>query len=296
MRSTRHREPVITRAATPLLSLDGRTAPRNARRARAALRPPAAMAPGDAAAVPPSRRYVLRRARVPLACLEGVDLAALEPDVDRLALVDIEVRDGLIHSITPAAAAPPPAGGARAALARLAGAPPAADLRGRMVLPTFVDLHTHIDKGHTAERSRNPDGSLSGADRSTAADAAFWDAADVERRVSSAASLETNQPTNQPTNHSLITDHYPKDGLCAALRVRARHVRAAHAPDQHDAQAGGADVASLCRAARALGRPRRAPGRLARDALLLPRPRRRDGARRRGRRRGRPPRRGRLLR
>lgn len=31
------------------------------------------------------------------------------------------------------------------------------------------------DKGHTTERSRNPNGSLSGADRSTARDAAFWD-------------------------------------------------------------------------------------------------------------------------
>jgi hypothetical protein len=39
------------------------------------------------------------------------------------------------------------------------------------------------DKGHTCERSRNPDGSLSGADRSTAADADLWDADDVFRQV-----------------------------------------------------------------------------------------------------------------
>jgi cytosine deaminase len=39
------------------------------------------------------------------------------------------------------------------------------------------------DKGHTTERSRNPNGSLSGADRSTARDAAFWDEADVRRRM-----------------------------------------------------------------------------------------------------------------
>ena len=39
------------------------------------------------------------------------------------------------------------------------------------------------DKGHTTERSRNPDGSLSGADRSTARDAAFWDESDVCRRM-----------------------------------------------------------------------------------------------------------------
>jgi hypothetical protein len=39
------------------------------------------------------------------------------------------------------------------------------------------------DKGHTCERSRNPNGALSGADASTAADAAHWSAEDVERRM-----------------------------------------------------------------------------------------------------------------
>ena len=61
--------------------------------------------------------------------------------------------------------------------------PAVVDCEEAFVLPTFVDLHTHIDKGHTAERSTNTLGSLSGADRSTAADAAFWSAADVEHRM-----------------------------------------------------------------------------------------------------------------
>ena len=39
------------------------------------------------------------------------------------------------------------------------------------------------DKSHTCERSRNAHGSLSGADRSTARDAALWSAPDVERRM-----------------------------------------------------------------------------------------------------------------
>lgn len=37
------------------------------------------------------------------------------------------------------------------------------------------------DKGHTCERTRNPDGSLSGADRSTSQDAQLWDQDDVFR-------------------------------------------------------------------------------------------------------------------
>ena len=39
------------------------------------------------------------------------------------------------------------------------------------------------DKSHTCERSRNAYGSLSGADRSTARDAALWSADDVVRRM-----------------------------------------------------------------------------------------------------------------
>ena len=42
---------------------------------------------------------------------------------------------------------------------------------------------THTDKSHTCERSRNAYGSLSGADRSTARDAALWSPEDVARRM-----------------------------------------------------------------------------------------------------------------
>lgn len=49
--------------------------------------------------------------------------------------------------------------------------------------PRLQPLPHPADKGHTTERSRNPNGSLSGADRSTARDAAFWDEADVHRRM-----------------------------------------------------------------------------------------------------------------
>lgn len=37
------------------------------------------------------------------------------------------------------------------------------------------------DKAQTGERSRNVDGTLSGADRSTASDAEFWNQDDVYR-------------------------------------------------------------------------------------------------------------------
>ncbi len=60
----------------------------------------------------------------------------------------------------------------------------AADLRGAMVLPAFVDMHTHLDKGHIWPRSPNPDGSFAGALAAVEADrTARWSAADVRARM-----------------------------------------------------------------------------------------------------------------
>jgi len=132
-----------------------------------------------AIALPNRASYILKNAHVPLGCMEGVNPDTLLTCVDRLALVDVEVRNGTIASITPADLTRP----RRRSLPVSLFGPTHIDLHGKMILPTFSDLHTHIDKGHTTERSRNPDGSLSGADRSTAADAQFWDADDVLRRM-----------------------------------------------------------------------------------------------------------------
>lgn len=37
------------------------------------------------------------------------------------------------------------------------------DMKGAMVFPAFVDMHTHLDKGHIWARTPNPDGSFDGA-------------------------------------------------------------------------------------------------------------------------------------
>ena len=49
-------------------------------------------------------------------------------------------------------------------------------------LAMFCFVHP-ADKGHTCERTRNPDGTLTGADRSTAADSEFWDQDDIFRQA-----------------------------------------------------------------------------------------------------------------
>jgi len=54
---------------------------------------------------------------------------------------------------------------------------------GRMCLPTFVDVHTHIDKSHTCERSRNRDGTLSGADAACSKDLQHWTLEETKKRM-----------------------------------------------------------------------------------------------------------------
>ncbi|MGA7933544.1 MAG: cytosine deaminase [Kovacikia sp.] len=95
----------------------------------------------------------------------------LPPTSDNLLLVDIEIVDGIISSIATAGT--------------LQGySAPSIDLRGGILFPCFVDLHAHLDKGHTWERSPNPDGTFAAALKSANADAAkYWDAEDVYRRM-----------------------------------------------------------------------------------------------------------------
>ena len=60
----------------------------------------------------------------------------------------------------------------------------AVDLRGGLVWPGFVDVHTHLDKGHIWPRSPNPDGSFLGAAGTTSSDRSTrWTAEDVRRRM-----------------------------------------------------------------------------------------------------------------
>jgi cytosine deaminase len=117
------------------------------------------------AAVPKADRYVLANATVPAIL---ADAAPGIPDDDGLILTDIVVAAGKVERI-----APPGVIG----LPRL-------DLDRGMVWPCFVDMHTHLDKGHIWPRRPNPDGSFDGALDAVRADRlAHWTAADVETRM-----------------------------------------------------------------------------------------------------------------
>lgn len=75
---------------------------------------------------------------------------------DGLARVDVEVDEGELVGIT------------KAWQADRHGAN--VDGKGAVVLPRFADIHTHIDKAHTCQRSPNPTHTLSGADDAVAND------------------------------------------------------------------------------------------------------------------------------
>ncbi len=58
------------------------------------------------------------------------------------------------------------------------------DLRGAILFPAFVDMHTHLDKGHIWPRTPNPDGTFMGALNAAMADSsARWTAADLRPRI-----------------------------------------------------------------------------------------------------------------
>ncbi|HXE25121.1 MAG TPA: cytosine deaminase [Roseiarcus sp.] len=122
----------------------------------------------SALALSSAERYALKQARV-------LGRALHEPvaplDADGFALVDILVDEGLIARIAPAGAVD------------FGGAPEIA-MSGRIVLPLFVDVHTHIDKGHIWRRKPNPAGDFKSALAAVIEDrSANWTGADVAARM-----------------------------------------------------------------------------------------------------------------
>jgi len=105
-------------------------------------------------AIPPGGAYWLRDVRMP------------GNPPERLQRVDIRVADGRIAAIEPVGTA-------------CSG--PSGD--GGMVLPCFVDVHTHLDKGHIWPRCPNPDGTFMGAISAVSNDRGTnWSAEDTRAR------------------------------------------------------------------------------------------------------------------
>jgi len=117
---------------------------------------------------PTADSFRLTRARVPSALLGGGPTSTRS---DGLVDCDIFVIGGRIDAI----AAPG---------SRNDGPSESLDMAKGLVLPRFVDVHTHLDKGFIWDRSPNPDGTFWGALSTTMTDReARWSAEDVRRRM-----------------------------------------------------------------------------------------------------------------
>ena len=103
---------------------------------------------------------------------------------------DVAIRDGRIAE----------GGGARV------------DMGGAMLLPAFVDMHTHLDKGHICPRAPNPDGTFMGALTTVAADRETrWSAEDVRRRADFALRCAYAHGTRALRTH--LDSIPPQDGI-----------------------------------------------------------------------------------
>lgn len=109
----------------------------------------------------PGAFYLLRNATLPDKCASSKDESRL---------FDIGVREGRIASVSRAGREP------------VNGH--AIDLAGRMVWPRFVDIHTHLDKGHVLARTGQANGTLDDAISVISRDRAqYWSADDLAARI-----------------------------------------------------------------------------------------------------------------
>jgi cytosine/creatinine deaminase len=119
--------------------------------------------------IPTAKSYWIRNARIPGVMLAR-PVAETAADSDDGPLLDLLIVDGTIETIRPAGAS--------------ASEVPSLDLGGRLVWPSLIDMHTHLDKGHIVARTQNPDGSFTGARNATSADRSkYWTEQDVRRRI-----------------------------------------------------------------------------------------------------------------
>lgn len=159
-------------------------------------------------------RVTVRSVKVPRCCCvtnastreEASREEANEEDADGMIEVDVvvDVSQGVVVDVR---RSENPREGRRedetttTAAAAVGGGEMTVPGEGRVCLPTFVDIHTHIDKAHTCERSRNLNATLAGADAACANDFQYWTAEDVEKRMRFALSCAYAYGTSALRTH-----------------------------------------------------------------------------------------------
>jgi hypothetical protein len=138
-------------------------------------------------------KYLLKNATVPTACLSK-PTASLED----LSQVDILIDHDKIKQV--AAEIAPDTG------------TEIIDLDHGMVWPCFIDMHTHLDKGHIWPRTPNPDGSFDGALTASGQDReTYWKDDDLRTRMSFSIQCAYHHGTQLIRTHldsSMARSHY----------------------------------------------------------------------------------------
>lgn len=118
--------------------------------------------------------YWLKNAHVPTALLP---FGSWQETRESLVLVDIYIQSGIIQQVLPA-------GGTTEISQGDTSQGEGYDLHQGMILPGFVDIHTHLDKGHSWERAVNVEGNFDTAVTIIQKDAAtYWQPEDLYRRM-----------------------------------------------------------------------------------------------------------------
>ncbi len=106
--------------------------------------------------IPCVDHYRLLNAQIPLSVLKD-PVPGATPNPDNLVLLDLEIRAGVVTQLQPVGSLGPEG-------------IPSVDLRRGQVWPCFVDIHTHLDKGHVWPRTRNPNGTFAAAAQAASKD------------------------------------------------------------------------------------------------------------------------------
>ncbi|PSF32127.1 cytosine deaminase [Aphanothece hegewaldii CCALA 016] len=118
--------------------------------------------------IPENEQYWLKNAHIPRCLLEKKDFIAATQE--GLCLVDLEIKQGRINKITQGDS------NQRDSIS--------IDLQKKIIFPCFIDVHTHLDKGHIWQRSPNKTGTFDDALETARKDAQnSWTAEDLYRRM-----------------------------------------------------------------------------------------------------------------
>ena len=126
--------------------------------------------------LPPARDFWLCNTRIPQCFLDEtvshhtvIAALAAPPFLEDLVAADVQIQAGQVAAIAPVGTAPSEG--------------PSADLAQGLIFPCFVDLHTHLDKGHIWPRQGNPDGTFARALSAVGADAQNWHPEELYQRI-----------------------------------------------------------------------------------------------------------------